>query len=186
MDDDWEWEEWYVESEDSGGPVLGPIPAHLYSVYEDGPFTLCSICSEPLSTDEGDKLYEVKKVYRGRRVIFECAICHRCGHKLLAEYSKESLNAIRGFFEEHFKPGLSLLECHFCEAERDPDTADASVMAVCVGDRLVQQPVCMCDGCNERVNGCLSKKTQDVNGDFIRDYFPGIPAEWQDSPMVSF
>jgi hypothetical protein len=185
MDEQWneQWKEWDAEEDED--THLKPIPVHLYSVFEDGPFSLCSICQKPLITEDGGKIYEIKKIYKGKNVIFECAICHECGQDLLSEYSLESVEAIRGYFNENFIPGLSLLECHFCGKTRDPEVSSASVMAVCLGDCLVEQPVCMCDPCAELINDSLSKKTQDVNGDFLRDYFPGVPAEWQDSPIIS-
>jgi hypothetical protein len=181
MDGEWEDAAPGDEMEDD---QLRPIPAHLYSVYEDGPFSVCSICTEPLAAEEGNRLYELKKVYRGRNVIFECAICHECGHRLLSEYSRESIENIKNFFEEKFTPGLSIFECHFCGAPRDLDASAVSIMAVCIGPNLVQQPVCMCDPCTEEINERLSQKTQEINGEFLSTYFPGIPAEWQDSPII--
>lgn len=43
----------------------------------------------------------------------------------------------------------------------------------------------MCDGCNERLQDCLSRKTRDVQDDFVRDNFPGVPADLDLSPSFS-
>ncbi len=168
-----------------GGLILTPIPQHLFSVFEDGPFSVCSVCDRPLCGEDGNRLYEIKKAYRGSNVVFECAICHECGLSLLADYSKESIAAIRKFFAARFKHGLTIFECHFCGKPRNPETSEASVMAVCVGKNLVQPPICMCDPCGEILNSSLSSRTRDVNRGFLRDNFPGIPADKADSPVIA-
>jgi len=174
-----------------------PIPTELHSVYEEGPFTTCTACGGKLRgrSDEpadgtgadgtgadgtgadGDaRLYEIQKVYRGSEVIFETAICHPCGERLAGEVSRESLDAMKGFLLCNFKPSADLWHCHFCGMPRQL-FRNYNLVGVCRDGSLLLPSIVMCEKCGEGLNGRLSQKTKDVQGDFIQDNFPGVPAD---------
>ena len=156
---------------------LEEIPPLLHSLYEEGPFRKCSICERPLL--EGETLYEIQKIWRGRETVFEYAICQPCGMELVKSYSKESLDRIREFFESRFQPDGEEARGHFCRREARPGRDDLSMMAMCMGAFLLAPPVVICDPCNESLNEKLSKKTRESYGDFIDTHFPGVPVEWE-------
>jgi hypothetical protein len=159
-------------------PYLPKIPSDLHSVYEAGPFTRCNVCEEPLR-ELG--LYEIQKVYRGKEVIFEVALCHRCGEELVRELSQESLEAMKGFLFANFRPTPEAEHCHFCGFPRGL-FANYTVVAACEGSALLLPRIVMCERCGERLSELLSRKTREVQSDFVRDHFPGVPADLDLSP----
>jgi hypothetical protein len=159
----------------------GPIPDLLHSVYEKGPFSRCTVCDGDLA---GDTLYEIQKVFRGREVVFEMAVCQQCAEGLVREFSEESLANIHGFLRENFRPSATPTHCHFCGFPRDL-IQSFSVAGACRGSSLILPSFLMCETCTERLQEKLSRKTRDVQGDFIRDHFPGVPADLDLSPSFS-
>ncbi|MHC4778413.1 MAG: hypothetical protein ACYTFG_07560 [Planctomycetota bacterium] len=153
------------------------IPPLLHSIYEEGPFAKCSICEGLLL--EGEVVYEIQKVWRGKETVFEYAVCQSCGLDLVKSYSKESMEKIREFFENRFQAHGNGDSCHFCGREAVPGVHDLSVLGMCLGKFLLAPPVVICEPCNESINERLSKKTKDTYGEFIETNFPGIPAEWE-------
>ncbi|MEM7235536.1 MAG: hypothetical protein AAF517_25410, partial [Planctomycetota bacterium] len=132
-------------------------------------------------------LYEVQKVLRGSECIFEMAMCQGCGEDLTQEFSEESLKTMKGFLLCNFRPSLADDQCHFCSA---PKTAfkNYTLLGVCqglenLGSSLVFPRIVMCEDCSEGLQQKLSKKTRDIQGDFVRDFFPGIPADMDFSPI---
>ena len=156
------------------------VPEELHSFSEEGPFKNCTICEKDL---EHLGLYEVQKVYRDKEVIFETAICQACGEDLSKEMSRESLEAMKGFMLCNFKPTEEPDHCHFCGFPRAL-FENFTVIGACRELSLLLPMIIMCEKCSEDLQGQLSRKTRDVQGDFIRDHFPGVPADLDLSPSV--
>ena len=155
-----------------------PIPEELYSVYEGGPFTSCTVCSEDL---RDGRLYEVQKVFRGSECVFEMGVCHACGESIAREFSEESLEAIKGFLLCKFKPTLESHHCNFCGFPRSM-IKDYTIVGACSENLLYFPSIVMCEKCSENLQECLSQKTKDIQGDFIKDHFPGVPCDLDLSP----
>lgn len=154
------------------------IPPELHSVYEEGPFTHCSICGDCLTDG---RLYEIQKVYRGKQAIFEMGICHACGETIAQEFSKESLDAMKGFLLCNFRPNLETHHCHFCGFPRGL-IPNYTIVGACRQSFLVFPALVMCEKCSESLQGRLSQRTRDTQDDFVRDHFPGVPADLDLSP----
>lgn len=149
-----------------------PIPSQLESVYLGGPFTTCVGCNENIL--EPPRIYEVQKVFKGREVILEYALCDQCGEALMKEYSRESMEAIQKYVAEHFFPSFSLDQCHLCHGPREGEYA---LLALCRGARMISS-FAMCHKCMEDMESLLSQKTRERMKEFMDDKFPGIPAEF--------
>ena len=158
-----------------------PIPNLLHSIYESGPFKTCTVCGEILTDG---RLYEIQKVYRGKEAIFEMAVCHKCGEGVSNEFSEESMKNIKTFLMANFKPTLEPLHCHFCGFPRSL-TPNFTIVGACKESSLVWPSVVMCEKCGERMQEKLSRKTREVQGDFIHDNFPGVPADLDLNPSFS-
>lgn len=158
-----------------------PIPDLLHSAYEEGPFRCCTVCGGELAKA---RIFEIQKVFRGKEVIFEMAICHACGEQAATEFSEESLENIRRFLTKNFRPSEEPRHCHFCGFPRNL-IPNFTIVGACSNDKLVLPSMIMCEGCTERLQGELSGKTRDVQGDFLRDHFPGVPADLDLSPSFS-
>ena len=154
------------------------IPEHLHSVYEGGPFNRCCACRKPLL--EAD-LYEIQKSYSGTEVVFETAICHECGSRLAAEISADSLQAMKGFLLCCYKPSVDLHHCHFCQDPRQ-FYENYSVVGLCREANLLMACIVLCEKCGDSLTSRLSSRTQEIQDDFIRNNFPGIPADFDLSP----
>jgi len=158
-----------------------PIPVSLHSAYEEGPFTKCTVCRKPL---DQLGLYEIQKVHRGSEVVFETAICNLCGEELIRELSQESLDAMKGFLLcSEFKPTQECDHCHFCGFPRAL-FSNFTVVGACQESSLLLPQILMCEKCSESLNERLSRKTREVQGDFIQDNFPGVPADLDLSPSL--
>ena len=178
---------WEPETGDSSAATGQPleaeppeIPKELHSFYEEGLFRKCTICEKEL---EHLGLYEVQKVYRDKEVIFETAICQACGEDLSKEMSLESKDAMKGFMLCNFKPTEEPDHCHFCGIPR-AIFENYTVIGACRELSLLLPLIIMCEKCSEHLQGELSEKTREVQGDFIRDHFPGVPADLDLSPSV--
>jgi hypothetical protein len=159
----------------------GPIPAELHSAYERGPFRVCVHCSEVLTDG---RVYEIQKVFRGQEVVFEMAVCHNCGEKMSREFSEESLERVQSFLVNSFKPSPKPEHCHFCGFPRGL-FENYTFVGVCRETSLILPSIVMCDSCSEKLQELLSKKTRDIQDDFVRDHFPGVPADLDLSPTLS-
>ena len=156
------------------------IPEELHSFYEEGLFKKCTICDKDL---EHLGLYEVQKIYRDKEVVFETAICQACGEDLSKEMSLESIEAMKGFMLCNFKPTEEPDHCHFCGIPR-AIFDNYTVIGACREISLLLPLIIMCEKCSEHLQEQLSQKTREVQGDFIRDHFPGVPADLDLSPSV--
>lgn len=155
-----------------------PIPEILHSVYEEGPFRTCNVCGAVLTDG---RLYEIQKVYRGEQVVFELAICDRCGETVSREFSEESMEKIKRHLLENFKPSDDAGHCHFCGFPRAL-IHNFTIVGACTETSLILPSIIMCDNCSESIQELLSRKTRDAHDDFVRDNFPGVPADLDLSP----
>ncbi len=171
-----------------------PIPSTLHSAFLERPFTHCTICSRALRSpsppgsegppeSEGPLLYEIQKVFRGTEVLFEMAICRHCSDAISREFSEESLNAMKGFLLANFRPSGDAATCHFCRVPVDLP-GRWTVVGACHSDRLLFPEFVACEPCTESLQLQLSQKTRDTQDEFIRDHFPGVPADMDVSPRV--
>jgi hypothetical protein len=159
-----------------------PIPDLLHSVYEKGPFRTCCMCGQVLTDG---RLYEIQKVYRGKEAIFEMAICHGCGEDVAREFSQESMENMKKFLMENFKPAPEPLHCHFCGFPRAL-VPNFTIVGMCREHSLLVPSIIMCEKCSESLQEKLSRKTREAQGDFIRDNFPGVPEGLDVSPTPTF
>ena len=51
--------------------------------------------------------------------------------------------------------------------------------------RLFVPSIIMCEKCTEKLQGKLSRKTREAQGDFIKDNFPGVPEGLDVTPSPS-
>ena len=156
-----------------------PIPKELHSVYLDGPFETCIGCEQSLLFPP--RFYEIQKVFKGKEVIFEYALCSQCGENLMREYSRESLEALQNHFNELYWPSTSLDYCHLCQS---PYKDEYSLMSLCKGSSMLGIFV-LCEKCMEEMESLLSEKTRRTMEDFIESKFPGIPAEFNPIPAIT-
>ncbi len=157
-----------------------PIPPNLHSVYEGGPFSTCTVCSESLTDG---RFYEIQKVYHGTECIFEMSVCHTCGETIARDFSEASLEAIKGFLICNFKPTREPHHCHFCGLPRSL-FKNYTIVGACSEASLVFPSIVMCEKCSEGLQERLSQKTKEIQGDFMQDHFPGVPADFDLSPTL--
>ena len=134
-------------------------------------------------TNDGQAVYEIQKVFRGSEVLFEMAICRRCGEQVAKEFSEESIEAMKGFLLSNFKPDKDASHCHFCTFPLAL-LEGWTMVGACKENRLIFPPIILCEPCSENLQQRLSKTTRDVQDEFIRDHFPGVPADLDFSPSV--
>jgi hypothetical protein len=158
----------------------GPIPPDLHSFLTGGPFRTCTVCGCGL-TNAG--LYEIQKVYRGSEVVFEMALCQTCSEGLSREFSKESIDALKGFLVSSFQPSPETRQCHFCAFPRALANG-YTLVGACRAETLLLPLIVLCDTCGEKLQSLLSKKTRACQDDFIQNNFPGVPADVDFSPTL--
>lgn len=154
------------------------IPLELHSFSEKGPFRVCTVCKEDLSKG---CLYEIQKIYRGKEVVFEMAVCRTCGEVVCKEFSEESLEALKGFLLSSFKPSPETCHCHFCGFPR-PLISGYTLVAACCAGSLVAPAIILCDHCGEKLQSKLSPKMREAIDAFIRKNFPGVPPDLDLNP----
>lgn len=156
------------------------IPPELHSVFEKGPFKSCCVCSVDLGCG---CLYELQKVYRGKEVVFEMAVCQKCAEVVSKEFSEESMEALKSFLLSNFKPSSETTQCNFCGIPRALASGYA-IVGACKLTYLLSHALVLCDRCNEQLVSVLSKKTRDAQEEFMRNNFPGVPADLDLSPTL--
>ncbi len=159
------------------------LPRLFHSVYADGPFRECLICSRPLGDPTSQ--YYVEKVYRGTEVILECAICMGCMHDMQSEFSQESKERLEAFGRGIGATGHSFARCDLCGAKR-ATLGEFNLICGCLGPWMIQKAIfILCGVCVEKIQALLSKKTRDVHGDFVDTHFPGVPQGYDvPTPML--
>jgi hypothetical protein len=169
------------DTPDRPGP---PIPKVLHSAYHEGPFEACDACGKNLQTEV--EAYQLQKSFRGPEVVFEIALCLTCMMEAMSCISRESMQAMRLFQAERYRPSESLDACHFCRKELGPED-DHEIAAVCADRFLARPPVVLCGTCSEEMQEKLSRKTRDGWGDFISENVPGVPESMEpDKVPISF
>ncbi len=156
------------------------IPENLHSVYLEGPFTNCISCDKDLISSP--QPYEIEKVFKGKEVVFEYAICLDCGKNLMKEFSKESSAASEEYMVKHYQPSSDWEECHLCQSSSE-EFSEYSVRAMCQGSQMLAFIV-ICHKCMEKMQELISEQTRKTMGDFIENNFPGIPAEFNPAPLL--
>lgn len=153
--------------------LFGSIPEILHSTYEKQPFTECISCNRNL--DEYGGVYEIQKIYRHSRAIWEHAICSDCGDDLLEDYSDESRQNIRAFMRQvdMFREEMDV--CHKCDSEVRTGQ-EHMIAGICRGEKMMISPLVMCLECLNRMNEQLSTETRDSWDDFMEENVPGLPA----------
>jgi len=111
------------------------------------------------------------------------ALCETCGEIFSREFSKESVEALEGFLASSFQPSPETRHCHFCGFPR-PLQKGYTMIGACRAEALLLPLIVLCDTCGEKLQSRLSKKTRDCQEDFIRDNFPGVPADVDFSPTL--
>ena len=165
--------------ENFGSPE--PVPELLHSAYDKAAFSSCTICSKSL---EACGLYEIQKVFHGTEAVFEMAICQACGEALAREFSEESIASVHRFLLGNYRPSENCQHCNFCGLPRGL-IPNFTALGVCRSESLVVPTIIVCERCTEGLQEKLSKKTRDVQGDFIGDHFPGVPEGLDLSPSLS-
>ena len=149
------------------GDRLVKVPEHLHSTYDKRPFRRCLVC-------EGHLLgpYVIQKVWRASECILEMAVCTACQEEMSRQYSEESNEAMARFVQ--LRLGIEDC-CAFCPTPREK-IRNYTIVAQCRAMFMMGSEI-ICERCEDEIHEALSEKTQDVHDDFVRDHFPGLPAE---------
>ncbi len=178
-----------------------PIPKIFHSVYEDGPFSRCIVCSRSLLDETCE--YMIEKVFRGTEVIVEHATCQACAEQLSSELSAESTARIERYLAERVDwagrlrrlaelPDETLAGDDIepwidrCLVSGEPRAGLHSyqICAKCRGPRLERTllPFMVGGPATHEVGKLLSKKTRDRLDDFVGDYL-GMDPTLVDAPI---
>ncbi len=158
-------------------------------------FEKCLVCGADLLS--GDRYYFIEKAVRryanfsATDAIFEYAICETCAEKAREEFSLESKENLRIFFEKNlafdslvdFSSGKPLdIETRLarCMITRRPiaDSDEYAIAALCKGRRAAISlfPYAVSEKALEAINEELSNKTRDFLEGFKNNYL-GVPPE---------
>lgn len=159
--------------EDVGGP-FGPLPPDLHSAHDEGPFQRCSDCGTSLQ--EPPTLHVISKAWRDAEVVFEFALCMRCGLALFSQYSDESKWNLEAYFVplQGVEP-RGLENCYRCGASGAGLGDERSVEGIALGASLLDKPILVCGPCADGAEKVLSKKTKEAMDDFVRRVCPTVP-----------
>ena len=191
MQDDSENEEYefgeFEEMEVS--PNYIEVPVQFHSFMEEGPFSKCTLCEEPLLED--GRQYLIHKAFHREEVIFEYAMCLPCRAKMQEELSVESIERINNYMEQFQieKREEGLMRDHgpdvaewlsHCLVTGQPiaEADEYHYYAFCDGPDLVFNglPLALAGSVDEELNELLSKKTRDRLDGFVDEQF-GLPPE---------
>jgi len=184
------------------GSIYVPIPKVFHSVYEEGPFSRCIICSTNLLEPACE--YMIEKVFRGTEVIVEYAMCQRCAEQLGSELSRESTERIERYLAERvdWAGRVRRLAEHLAESGDTGDDIEPwierclitglprreleayQICAKCRGSRVERTllPFVVADQAIREVGKLLSRKTRDRLDDFVGDYL-GMDPELVNAPV---
>lgn len=164
-----------------------PIPEILHSDFRKDPFETCLKCERTLDQIEG--IYEIQKIYRQGRPIWEHAICSTCGEDLIEDYSDESLARIQEFMSQLDLHEEGMSECHLCSSSVETGN-EHMISTLCRNDSMIISPMILCMDCLDHMNSLLSDETRDSWDEFMKDHVPGLPAQEEptpsDMPMPGF
>jgi hypothetical protein len=171
------------------------IPEIFHSFQAEGPFERCLICERYLLKDGVQ--YLIEKAYKKEEVIIECATCMDCCINMREELSRESLQRIDSYFDEHvdllmrrrklIRTSSDRLEpwidkCVITGRDRS-EQENFQVYAQCDGKDLLFSylPYMISGAAINQMYKLLSKKTRDHLDGFVDEYF-GLPSEFLDLP----
>ena len=165
------------------------VPVQFHSFMEEGPFSKCTLCEEPLLEDGTQ--YLIHKAFHREEVIFEYAMCLPCRAKMQEELSAESIERINNYMEQFqiekreeglmrdHGPDVSEWLSH-CLVTGQPiaEADEYHYYAFCDGPDLVFNglPLALAGSVDEQLNELLSKKTRDRLDGFVDEQF-GLPPE---------
>ena len=170
-------------------PNFIPLPVEFYSFTEEGPFSKCTLCGEPLLEDGTP--YLIHKAFHRSEVIFEYAMCLPCRAKMQEELSTESLEHINQYMDqfhiearneqllEEYGTEVAAWISHCLISGKPIDGEDEyHYYAFCDGPDLVFNglPMALAGGVDEELNELLSQKTRDRLDGFVDEQF-GLPPE---------
>ena len=190
---------------DSESPLFGHfferVPPIFQSTESGQPFDRCAACDKYLLDD--DSQYVIEKAFRSyrgfdaRETVFEYALCVDCRDDLMSEFSEESSQRIRAYFEsriDHEARRQRLLTADVTEASLSPWISSCIVSGEPVEDLDEYQVYCECMGpymlytyapfliggkVMDEVADLLSNKTLDELNGFADDIL-GLPPELEE------
>ncbi len=82
------------------------IPEIFYSSKTNSPFENCLICNKKLLQTKTHyiviKSFRYYKEFDKKDVTYELALCNRCNYMLMESYSKESMERVDKYWDDHF------------------------------------------------------------------------------------
>ncbi|MBN1816313.1 MAG: hypothetical protein JW828_03075 [Sedimentisphaerales bacterium] len=181
---------------DHDGIIYVPIPKIFHSIYEEGPFSKCIVCTRDLLEKQAE--YMIEKVFRGTEVIVEYAICDACAAQLGSELSIESTQRMERFLAEKVNWTARIEQIMNVEGEDLDQWIDSCLIsgrkrseldsyqlcARCRGNKIERTilPLMIAGSVAEEINKQLSKKTRDRLDGFVGDYL-GLDPEFQNLPV---
>ena len=175
------------------------IPTQFHSVQHEGPFTRCIQCEVDLPTS--GRLYAIEKIYRGKEVIIELAMCLDCRDSSSECMSKESIAAIGNYFDSKLDVNGRLNRLSQTELQESSEIMpwidscvisgqkieslhEYQIFAICQGNELQREffPMMISGSVIEEISEILSEQTKGWMDDFIGDNF-GLPSEFCDPPL---
>lgn len=164
------------------------MPAKLHT--EEGTlFTNCKQCG--LNLQNPPQAYSFEKVFKRYpnspepQVLFEYAICDNCADDVRGEFSEESLQNMKQFFEERAE-NISALEdetvdarlakCVITQINLEEEN-EYALVARGRGDKLLvgHYPFAVSLTAMDQLSAILSEKTKDTLDDFVGKNFSGPP-----------
>lgn len=170
------------------------MPKQFYSYASGEPFTHCISCNMDLLSSGThyviEKAIRKYKGYTAEDVVFEYAMCLSCAEKMRQELSKESLERINRYFEQHvdlekrrkellenkeFNPDSWTSKC-LITGESVNDVEEYQIFAHCSGNGLMYSfmPYMISNKASDEIAVLLSDKTLDELDGFIDNHF-GLP-----------
>jgi hypothetical protein len=178
------------------------IPAYLWSVSAEAPFSECLDCQRPLlalgeqqAMDTPGCLaigYQIQKLIVRGESVFEYALCMQCMQQLSLRFSEETKESVSRFVRTRLQsfPLITSeqalagdLRCLICQCPRR-DCYRYSLMGYCLGLWLMVNPgpVIVCEKCEEELSSLISEKTRREWDRFVEDHFDSPPGVEADSP----
>lgn len=170
------------------------IPKTFKTFISEEYFQNCISCNKYLLT--ADSLYVIEKAIKDNYIEFEYAMCIECAIEMRKQLSRESLERIDKYFEEHVN--LPDKINHFlennCTSVDDylstclisglsiNDLNEYQIFALCEGKELLMSlfPYMISHAITEEMQELLSAKTKDELDDFTSRHFD-LPPEWKES-----
>lgn len=168
---------------------MSRIPHLFHSLEHDEPFQTCLACERHF-LDIAEP-YSITKAYRGAECVFEYALCQSCRQEVSSEFSPASRETIERFFEKRVDlPARAekigsvqnhapwLAHCLTCQSPLE-QLQEYVIAAMARGNEMLYSPYPMmvCGSCEKMIQSSLSKSTRERWDGFIRDHFPGPPAD---------